>query len=237
MIWRRCETSTGPEPYQQRAGAGFGELLEGVIDIAGAVDVANQQLLPYRCCGVLHVAPLGFVVGRIRIDQHRHRFGVRHEPPQQFQPLGAKQPGEKIHAGDIAAGPVHAGDQPVAHRIAAGGKHDRHRSGGILRRQHRHRVADEDADRAMDQFSQQGRQAFRLIFRRSELKPDVLPVDEAFVLQALAECGDPFRCIGERRGTQEADHRRGGLLRARSQRPGKGCDTTEKFAPSHGHPC
>ncbi len=45
----------------------------------------------------------------------------------QFQPLAAEHAVDKNDAGDVAAGPIEAGDEAVPHRVAAAGENDRNR--------------------------------------------------------------------------------------------------------------
>ena len=54
---------------------------------------------------------------------------------QQLQAFGTDRTGEQAHAGDVAAGPVHAGDKAERDRIAADEKHDRYGRGRGLCRQ------------------------------------------------------------------------------------------------------
>src|SRR5262249_4487942 len=67
------------------------------------------------------------------------------------------------------------------------------------------------------QISDQRRQPMGLIFRRAVFDHDVLALDEACFLEALAERGDEMRGIGERCATEKSNHWQ--LLRAHRQRP------------------
>src|SRR5262245_51674417 len=59
-----------------------------------------------------------------------------------------------------------------------------------------------------------------LILRRAVFDRDVLPLDEACFLQALAERGHQVPSVGKRRTAEEPDHRHC-LLRARREGPGR----------------
>ena len=58
-----------------------------------------------------------------------------------------------------------------------------------------------------------------MIFRRAVFDRDVLALDEADLLQALAEGGHKVRRVGEGRAADKPDHRHRRLLRARRERP------------------
>ena len=120
--------------------------------------------------GQLNVPSLDPRFKRVGPDQHRDGRGGGDELAQHLQPLGSQEPGHEAHAGDVATGPVEAGDQPVHDRIAAGREYDRHRRGGSLGRERRIDVRDNDRHRQADQFGDQTRQALELICRRSGIR-------------------------------------------------------------------
>ena len=62
-------------------------------------------------------------------------------------------------------------------------------------------------------------QPIELVLRPAKYDRDVVAVDEACFLQALAECRYPINCIGRGRGIKETDHRYRRLLRSRRERP------------------
>jgi hypothetical protein len=71
--------------------------------------------------------------------------------------------------------------------------------------------------------------------RRPEFDRDVLAVEEARFLQALAKRGDRVRHVSEWRTAEKSDHRRCRLLCARGKRPTGRCtaEQRDKFAPFH----
>jgi hypothetical protein len=71
----------------------------------------------------------------------------------------------------------------------------------------------------MNQISHQHRQSVLAAFRIAELDRQVLALDEACLLQALAERGHEVRRVGGRRAAEKADRRHHRLLRARRERP------------------
>ena len=144
-------------------------------------------------------------------------------------------PAKKTHARDVAARPVEAGDEAAPDRIAPGREDDRHRRGRGLGRERRNVVPDDHGHRPANQISHQSRQPIRLIVRRAIFDRDVLALDEACFLQALAERGHEVRRVGERRAAEEPDHRHRRLLRARRERPRRrrAAEQRDELAPSH----
>jgi hypothetical protein len=77
-----------------------------------------------------------------------------------------------------------------------------------------------------------------MTFRRPEFDRDVLALDEARFLQALAKRGDEVRHVSERRAAEKSDHRHcsffGRLLRTRGIRPcGRTANQRDELAPPH----
>jgi hypothetical protein len=65
----------------------------------------------------------------------------------------------------------------------------------------------------------QSRHPIKVIFRRAVFDCDVLRLDEACFLEALAERSYQVRGVGERGAPEEPDRRHRGLLGARRERP------------------
>jgi hypothetical protein len=73
-----------------------------------------------------------------------------------------------------------------------------------------------------------------LIFRRAVFDHDVLALDEACFLQALAERGHQVSGICERGVPQETNNRHCRLLRTRRERPRRrAAEQRDELAPSH----
>ena len=79
----------------------------------------------------------GSDVGIGRIDEQANDGSVGHRFVQHLQPDCHRGRGEEAHAGDVAARPVEARDEPELDRVAADPKHDRDRRGRRLGRQRR----------------------------------------------------------------------------------------------------
>ena len=185
----------------------------------------SRSLLTSRmmsCCPIalrrgLHVSSLRLGIGTVRVHEHGNCCRLGHELAQQLQSLRPQHGVEKDHARDVAARPVEAGDEAVLDRVAPGREDDRYRRGCGLGRERRIAVPDDHGHRPANQFSHQSRQSIRAIFRRAKFDRDVLALDEAGFLQALAERGHEVRCGGERRAAEKPDHRHRRLLRMRAQ--------------------
>src|SRR5262249_27417276 len=70
----------------------------------------------------------GSCISNVRIlwiDQHSNDCRPRVQQPEQLDAFRPKLAVDEAYAGDIAARPVQAGDQPMLDRIAAVGEHDR----------------------------------------------------------------------------------------------------------------
>jgi hypothetical protein len=118
-----------------------------------------------------------------------------------------------VHARDVAARPVQAGDKTLSDRIASGREHDRHTRGCALGRKHRHGIPDNQVHRPVDQLIHQSRQSIGPALCPAEFDRNILALDVARVLQALAERCYELRCVRRRRAAQKSDHRHR-LLRA-----------------------
>ena len=83
------------------------------------------------------------------------------------------------------------------------------------------------------QISHQSRQPIEVIFRRAKFDRDVLALDEARFLQALAERGYEARRVGKRCAAEKPNHRHRTLLRARRHRPSRrsGAEKGDDISP------
>ena len=149
------------------AGAEFGEEVEdkGWLEVALAAGIENDELLPDRERGGLHVSSLPLGLGSVRMHEHGNCCRLGHELAQQFQSLRPQHVGDKDHARDVAARPVEAGNEAVADRIAPAREDDRHCRGRGLGRGHRNGVAGDHSHLPVKQIGHQRRQPLR--FSRS----------------------------------------------------------------------
>jgi len=77
----------------------------------------------------------------------------------------------------------------------------------------------DDRDRPADQFGRQRRQAIVLLLRPTIFDRDIASLDVAGFAQAMEERAQPAGVPLRGRAAEKPDHRYGGLLRARSDRP------------------
>ena len=90
-------------------------------------------------------------------------------------------------------------------------------------------------DLAANQFRRQRRQAFDLVLGPAIFDRDVLSLDIACVLEALAECAQMFGVALRRLAVEEPNHRHRRLLRARRERPRhhSAAEQRDELAPLH----
>src|SRR5262245_56209134 len=114
-------------------------------------------------------------------------------------------------------GPSGLPDEAADDRVVASHEHDWYRRGCSLGRERRRGISDDQGHLLMNQISDYIRQPMGLIFRRAVFDRDMLALDDARFLQALAERGRQVSESGERCVPNKADHRP--LLRPRRKRP------------------
>jgi hypothetical protein len=142
-----------------------------------------------------------------------------------------------VDPGDVAAGPIEAGDETGLDRIRARGEHDRNGCGRGLRSKRCRRTdwRDDDGDATTDQIRRQFRQLTVFIVRPAVFDRHVLAFDIAGFVQTLAERGNEGGKRLCRAGDEEADNRQRWLLRTRPQRPrGRpAAKQSDELAPFH----
>src|SRR5262249_45585340 len=131
--------------------------------------------------------------------------------------------------GDVATWPVEVGDEASPDRVAPGRKDDRHRRGCGLGRERRRGIADDQSYLPAKKVRHQRRR----IPARVEFDPDVLALDKACYLQALAERSHVVRHVSERSAVQKSHHRHRRLLRTCRERPrsGRAAEQRDELAP------
>ena len=100
---------------------------------------------------------------------------------------------DEADTGDVATGPVEAGDEANPDRVDPGHKDDRYCRGCGLGRERRRGIADDHGYLPAKKVRHQKRQPVSLILGRAVLDRDVLALDKACFLQALAECSHAVR--------------------------------------------
>jgi hypothetical protein len=193
----------------------LGQGSESRIDFARGAGLCDDQFSSERSGCRLRVFRVGLGIGIVRVDQHAEGSAPGRPLAQQLQPLRHQLVDQEAHAGEVAAGPVEAGDEAQLDRVAAGHednrKRRRRRLGGECRGG---RVRDEHADLTANQIGRQGRQSIKLPLRGTVLDCHVLAFDEAILLQALAKRSQPSGLSLEHRAVEESDHRQGCCARA-----------------------
>jgi hypothetical protein len=74
---------------------------------------------------------------------------------------------EEADTGDVATGPVEAGDEAILDGVAPGHKDDRHRRGGSFGRESRRGIADDQSYLPAKKVRQQKRQPVSLILGKA----------------------------------------------------------------------
>src|SRR5262249_24392794 len=89
-------------------------------------------------------------------------------------------------------------------------------------------------DTPPNQISRQRRQSIDLILGPTVFDRNILALDIAIILQALAKCGQHNVPERARLAVEERDHRHRPLLRARRERPcRRAADQRDEIAPLH----
>ena len=179
---------------EQRTSPALDERCKGCLDVAVAADIENDELLPDRLRRGLHVSSLrlgiqdvfGFTSTAIVVAlgtswrSSSSRFAPN-TPEKKTTPV-TLPPGRLR----LATRPSLTGSPPVAKTIGTVVVAALAASAAML-------FADDHGHRPANQISHQRRQPIRLIFRRAVFDRDVLALDEACFLQALAERGHEVR--------------------------------------------
>ena len=136
----------------------------------------------------------------------------------------------------LPPGRAEARDDAETDRIRRPGEDHRDRRGRSLGGERRGSAPcrQEHRDVQADELRREPGQLRIAPLRPAERDRDVAPLDEAGFGQAFAERRDDGRRLARRPAAQEADRRRGRLLRARRQRPRRrGAKPREHVPPPH----
>src|SRR5262249_9201306 len=154
----------------------LGERCKGWFDVGVAADIENDELSPNSLCRRLYVLSLCLGFSCVRVDEYGDCCGLGRKLEQQFESLCPYFAGEKVHACDVAARPVEAGDEAPLNRIASAREDDWYCFGCGLGRECRNVVADDYRHPSVKQISDESWQSIRLIFCRAEFNRDVLTI-------------------------------------------------------------
>ena len=155
----------------------------------------------------------------VRVHQQADQLSRGYKFVQLPQPLGNHIDGGEGHAGNVAARPVHAGDEAGPYRIAADHEDDRRRRRCRLDRLHCNAVADDHGRLTTNQILRERRQPIAHAVGPAVFDRDVLAFEETSFLQALPEGGHEVDRVDKRADAQKADHRHRRLLRPCRERP------------------
>jgi hypothetical protein len=229
---------TGPVPTNSAPAPRWTKVGEGCLDVADAAGIENDELLADSKRSGLHVSPFRLGTRMVRFHQHGNCCRLGHELAQQLQSLRPHLAGEKVHARDVGTRPVQAGDEAVPDRVAPSREDDWNRCGCGLGCEDRDEISGDHSHWPVDQFGHQCRQPINLIVCIAIFDGDVLALDEARFLQALAERAHVACRVGERRAAQEPDHGHRWLLRAGRDWPRDRhtAQQLDELAPSHVGP-
>jgi len=130
-------------------------------------------------------------------------------------------PTKKIDAGGVATRPSQAGDKTKPDGVFGGAEDDRDCRACRLGRDRRGIAAEANNHRDLppNQFRRQRRQPIELVLGPPVFDHDILALDVAGLLQALAKRAQALREPVRRYAAEEANHRQDALLRARRERP------------------
>src|SRR5262245_34229886 len=155
---------------------------------------------------------------------------------QQLQPLRRDLIAQGSNAGQIAAGPAQAGNQPKCDRIGPGHKYDRNGCRRRLRRSRARNAAERrnDVDLPASPFGGQPRQSIVVALRPPIFNRQVLAFDIAGLAQACSKCAHVRRILIAEPATEITEDGSRRLLCASSQRPNyRAAEKCDELAPSH----
>jgi hypothetical protein len=158
-----------------------------------------------------------------RIDEDGNTGHCRHELTQELQPFRHQFADENIGAREVASRPGEAGDESELDGVFRNHEHDWNCRGRRLGGDGRGGAAgrNDHRDPLANQIDRQPGQQVEPVVGPAVFDRDVLALDIAVILQALAESAQAFRETVRRYSAEEADDRHW-LLRADGARPKSG---------------
>src|SRR5262249_12965991 len=190
------------------------------VDLVIAAGADNFDLLSEAGSRRLQLFDRALGIRIIGIGEHGKALGPGVRFREGPEPLASRFLAHGVDTGNVAAGPVEAGQKAKRDRVAATAENDRNcRSRGFgSKRRFRNTGADHDRDTAADQIGCQAPQPFRFVIRPPVFDLHVAAFEETNLVEPLAECRQP-RCARLRTTRVEIpDHRHRRLLRARRER-------------------
>jgi hypothetical protein len=157
---------------------------------------------------------------------------------QDSKPLSSKLHVHVADAGNVAAGPIEAGDETNLDRVCTATKDDRNGRSRGFGRERRRDVSrrDDDGHPSADQIGRQFRQSSGFVLSPAILDRQAPTLNVTGLAQSYAESRNEIGTFLWRRGIEKTDHRCRRLLRAHGERPrcGGAADKCDKFPSPHG---
>src|SRR5262245_59798631 len=217
------------DAYLQRASPALDERCKGGLDLAVAGDGEDFDLLPHGRSRSPDLRDKRLGKGPVGIDEHGNARGSGPQLTQEPKLLRRKVHRDEADTSHVVAWPVEVGDKAIPDWVPPGHKDDRHRRGCGLGHERRRGIANDQCYVLAKKVRHQRRHP-SLILSRAVLDRDVLALDEARLLQALAERSYEVRPAG-----QEPHHRHRRLLRPHTERPRgrRAAEQSNELPPPH----
>ena len=208
------------DPISNAPGTLLDDGSKCLVELFRRASADDDQLAVERLCSLLRRLGDLFSIGVLWIEDHPDRGGLRRQIAQQFEALDVERVGSVGNAGGIAAGPGEARDDTRCDRVAAGAKDQRHVARDRIDRgaqQIRGPVSHDHFRLESQQLGNERRNALVFAFGPTIFDPDVLPVFEPLLLEALKEGRDIKLILTDRRrAVHKPDERHGRFLPRRS---------------------
>jgi hypothetical protein len=174
---------------EKRVGPLARKRRESRVDFIAVAGVENLDLQAQGASGSFHLSQRRLGRGNGRVHEHGQLHRSRHQPAKQFEPLRRQLGRQEIDAGQIAAGPGETGDKTEPDRILRDSEDDGDGRGCRFCR-HCNDVSEtgEHGDPSANQLGCQRRELLDVTFGPAVQDGDVVALDIAHLLQAIAEC-------------------------------------------------
>ena len=187
---------------------------ECLVDVGEAMRLDPYQLDPQGASGVVHHLRVAAPDRVERVEEHAHPPDAGHRFLEQLQALLTLLAAGQRQAGDVARGMGEIGDQRRHGLLGDRGDDDRDgRGGGCSCTGAPRSIRVQHIGLPRQELGRQVPAAARARGSRSELEPDVLPVD-------VAELGERCEQVGSRQGRVKVVWRAGGRNATFGSRPG-----------------
>src|SRR6516165_7226439 len=177
---------------------------------------------PQVCDNGIRILVLG-------VDQRGKTLRLRRQLTQEFESFAYQLDGFEANSGCVAARSIEALGETNCNRVTASREDNRNGRGRSFGRKCRGRAAwrGDHGHPAANQISCQFGKPIDLSRRPAEFDGDILALNKASFVQALAECRNEGNVWLRRTGVKKSDHRCRGLLRLPRERP-RGCRAAEQ---------